>query len=451
MSDTVKPDGHGTPVPAEVHTPDRDETRIGTQEVVGTHPSRARSIAAAVCVVLAALLTLPGAVAFWGQRTLTDGQRYIQTVGPLVNSPEVQAAIATKVTAAIQHQVDVEAILNEAFAGVITDRPRLKSLVGPISGAVNGLIESQVNEFVASDTFADFWVTANTRAQAALVRLLEGEDSGAISLQGDQVVLDVSDVIEQVKQRLVARGLTLVERVPIPQTDRQIVLMDAPELRQARTIYAFANPIAKWLIVVVALLYLSALLLSRRRPRMTVVIGVVLAANALLAALALSVGSQLFVNQLAGTVFGPASRVFYDQLLTYLERGQEVLLWLGLILVVVGWFAGRTRTGTAARSTVAGGLESVGWSLADGPVSGAGRWVAAYELWLRVAVGALGFVVLLWGNELSLTRLAWSAVLVGVLLSVIQCLIGAAGSSHDAPEPSSPAPEPEVAGAARSS
>ena len=91
--------------------------------------------------------------------------------------------------------------------------------------------------------------------------------------------------------------------------------MDAPQLKQARTIYAFANPVAKWLIVVVAALYLAALLLSRRRPRMTVIIGVVLAANALLVALALSVGGQLFVNELAGTVFGPASRVFYDQLL----------------------------------------------------------------------------------------------------------------------------------------
>ena len=113
---------------------------------------------------------------------------------------------------------------------------------------------------------------------------------------------------------------------------------------------------------------------------MTVIIGAALAANALLVALALSVGGQLFVNQLAGTVFGPASRVFYDQLLTYLERGQQVLLWLALILVVVGWFAGRTRTGAAARATVAGGLEHVGSALAGGPVAGAGRWVAANAL-----------------------------------------------------------------------
>jgi hypothetical protein len=400
------------------------------EQRVAERPSRGRSIMAAVCLVVAAVLTTPAAVAFWGQRTLNDAQRYIETVGPLVDSPQVQTAIATKVTGAIQQQVDVEALLDQVFAGVITDRPRLQALVGPMAGAVNGLIETQVREFVASDTFAEFWVAANTRAQAALVRLLEGDDSGAISLQGDQVVLDVSEVIDQVKQRLVARGLTIVERVPIPDKDRQIVLMEAPQLAQARTVYAFANPVARWLIVVVAVLYLAALVLSRRRPRMTVLIGVVLAANALLVAWGLSVGRQLFVNQLAGTVFGPASTVFYDRLLSYLQRGQQVLLWLGLFLVVVGWFAGRNRTGAAARAAVAGGLETVGSALADGPVAGAGRWVAANARWLRAVVGVLGVVVLLWGNDVSLSRLFWSVLLIAVLLAVIQVLIGAAGGPN---------------------
>lgn len=413
-----------------------------SQPSVAERPSRGRSIAAAICIVLAALLTVPAAAAFWGQRTLNDGQRYVQTVGPLVNSPEVQAAIATKVTAAIQEQVDVEAMLNQVFAGVITDRPRLQALVGPISGAVNGLIETQVREFIASDTFADLWVAANTRAQAALVRLLQGDESGAISLQGDQVVLDVSEIIDQVKQRLVARGLTIVERVPIPEVDRQIVLMDAPQLRQARTIYAFANPVARWLIVVVAALFLAALLLSRRRPRMTVIIGAVLAANALLVALALSIGRQLFVNELAGTVFAPASKVFYDQLLSYLERGQQVMLWLGVALVVVGWFAGGSSTGATSRATVAGGLETVGSSLADGPVSGTGHWVAANALWLRIVAGVLGVVVLLWGNDVSLSRLFWSLVFVGVLLTVIQVLVGAGGSSRISTPGASGIPDP---------
>ena len=116
-----------------------DQRPMETVETtVGGHRRTWRSIAAVVCVVLAVLLTTPAAVAYWGQRTLNDTQRYVDTVGPLVNSPEVQDAIATTVTEAIQSQVDVEAIINDVFAGVITDRPRLQQLVGPLSGAVNG-------------------------------------------------------------------------------------------------------------------------------------------------------------------------------------------------------------------------------------------------------------------------------------------------------------------------
>jgi hypothetical protein len=396
-----------------------------SETMVVERRSTGRSIAAAVCLVLAALLTTPAAIAYWGQRTLNDTQRYVDTVGPLVDSPEVQDAIATTVTDAIEKQVDVEAILDDVFAGVITDRPRLQRLVGPLAGAINGLIDREVRAFVASDAFADIWVRVNTRAQQALVRVLEGDESGAVSLQGDQVVLDVSDVITQVQQRLVDRGLTIVENIPIPDVDKQIVLLDSPQLRQARTIYAFTNPVARWLILVVAALYLAALLLSSRRPRTTVSIGAVLAANALLVAFSLSVGRQLFINELAGTVFGPASSVFYDTLLAYLERGWKVFLWLGVILVVVGWFAGSNASGTAVRSTLAGGLETVGARLADGPVGGAGRWVAANAGWLRVAVGVLGAVVLLWGNDVSPSRLFWSMALTVVLLGVVQVLVGA--------------------------
>jgi hypothetical protein len=181
---------------------------------------------------------------------------------------------------------------------------------------------------------------------------------------------------------------------------------------------------------------------------MTVIIGVVLAANALLVSLALSVGRQLFINELAGTVFGPASSVFYDTLLAYLERGWQVFLWLGVILVVVGWFAGTNASGTAVRTTLAGGLETAGARLADGPVGGAGGWVAANARWLRVAVGVLGAVVLLWGNNVSLPRLFWSLALVVVLLGVIQVLVGAGRRTDgSSPVPTAVTGDPQDAAA----
>lgn len=411
-----------------------------SESPVVTRPSRARSIVAVICVVLAGLLTAPAAVAYWGQRTLNDTQRYVDTVEPLVNSPEVQDVIATKVTDAIETQVDIEAILNNVFAGVITDRPRLEQLVGPLAAAINGLIDREVRAFIASDEFADLWVRVNTRAQQALQRVLKGEESGAVSLQGEQVVLDVDEVIDQVKQRLVARGLTLVENVPIPETDRQIVLVEAPQLKQMRTIYAFGNPLARSLLPIVGALYLAAFVLARRRPRMTVAIGALLAANALLVALALSVGRQLFVDQLAGTLFATASGVFFDTLLAYLQRGQQVLLGLGLVLIVAGWFAGSNKYGTAVRSTVTGGLEGTGTRLADGQVGGTGRWVEANVGWLRTAVVVLGVLVLLWGNNVTLSRLWWSLALVLVLLALAQVLVGAGREEGMA----DPAPPPEA-------
>jgi len=420
-------------------SPSPDTTPV---EVTPPRPPRGRSVAAVICLVLAGLLTTPAAVAYWGQRTLNDAERYIDTVGPLVDSPEVQDVIATKVTEAIQQQVDIEAILNEVFAGVITERPRLQLLVGPLSAAINGLVEREVREFIASDEFAEIWRRVNTRAQAALQRILTGDDSGAVSLQDDQVVLDVDEVITQVKERLVERGLTIAENVPVPETDRQIVLMDAPQLRQARTIYAFSNPVAKWLLPIVGLLYLGAFLLARHRPRMTVWIGAIMAANALLLALLLSAGQQLFVNHLAGTAFGPASRVFFETLLAYLERGQEVVLWLGVILVVAGLFAGANRYGAAVRTSVSGGLEGIGTKLADSgldAIAGAGRWVKANAGWLRVVSVAVGVVVLLWGNNASLDRLWWSLALVLVILACIQVLVGA-GRERARAHPGDPGP-----------
>lgn len=396
-------------------------------------PSRGRSVAALLCLVLAALLTTPAAVAFWGQRTLNDTARYVDTVRPLVESPEVQDVVVTKVTDAIEKQVDVEAILDNVLLRVAPEATRLQQLVGPLAAAVNSLIERQVREFTASEEFAALWGRVNTRAQQGLHRVLTGEGSGAASIQDGQVVLDVDEVIERVKERLAARGLIIVENVPVPETDRQLVLVDAPQVEQLRTIYAFGNPVARWLLPATLLLFIVAFVLARNRPRMTVAIGSVLVLNATLVALMLAISRQLFVNELSGTDFGPASGVFFDTLLVYLDRGEQVILRLGVILIVAGWFAGSSHYGTAVRRTVTGVLTGVGAQLADSQVARPGRWCASNEGWLRTAVIVLGGVVLLWGNDVSLERLWWSLALMIVLLAGLQALVGAGRVRQEVP------------------
>ncbi|WP_269302184.1 hypothetical protein [Aeromicrobium sp. HA] len=390
-----------------------------------TNASRGRTAGAVVCLVLAALLTTPAAIAYWGQRTLNDGERYVETVGPLVQSPEIQEVLATRVTTAISQQVDIEGLLDQAFAGLSDEAPRLELLAAPLSAAINAAIDRQVRAFLASDAFADLWTRLNVRAQQAFQRILEGRGGGAVSLQGDDVVLDVGEVIDEVKARLVDRGMTFVENAPIPETDRTIVLMEAPRVQQIRTIYAFSDPVARWALPVVGVLYLGAVLLARRRPRMTVAVGIAIAVNAVVLAIALGVGRQLFSNALAETSFGPASTVFYETLSAYLERGRQVVLMLGLALVVAGWFTGSNRSGTAVRTAIGGALERFGAGVVHGQLGLGWRWVTDNVAWLRVVAVGVAVVVLAWGNEISPERWWWSLALALVLLAVLQVLAGA--------------------------
>ena len=388
-------------------------------------PSRAGPVTAVVCVVLAAILTTPSVVAYWGQRTLNDTQRYVETVEPLVSEPAVQDVIATEVTDVLERQVDIEATLKDVFSDVVTDQPKLERLIPPLAAAINGLIDREVRAFIASDEFADIWVRVNARAQQALHRILEGGSSEVVQLRGDEIVLDLDEVITRVQARLVDRGLTIADRVPIPETDRQVVIAEAPQVRKARTIYAFTNPVSQWLLPAVGVLYLLAFVLARRRPRMGMVIGVLLALNALFLALLLSVGRQLFIDEAAGTQFAPATPDLFDALFAFLERAQGVLLALGVVLAVLGWFASSTRSARAVRSPVAGGLERAGAEVSEQHVSQAGRWVEANVRWLQAGAGAIGFVILFWGSDVTMSRLWWSLAVVLLLLVLLRVLVGA--------------------------
>ena len=102
------------------------------------------------------------------------------------------------------------------------------------------------------------------------------------------------------------------------------------------------------------------------------------------------------------------------------------------MLVVAGCFAGQNKYGTAVRTTVASGLENVGARAGGGQVGTVGRWVAANRTWLRVVAVALGVLVLLWGNQISMERLWWALATVVVALAAIQVLVGAGQDTREA-------------------
>lgn len=379
-----------------------------------------RSIAAVLALILGLGLLPLGTVTYWGHRTVTDTERYLETMQPLAYDEDVQNSLSVFITDKIEEQIDPEALVNQVFAGLIEEYPSLKALVPIVAGAIDSLIAQVVDRLVRSDQFKQLWDLANTAAQKSLMAILEGRDDGPVSLQGDEVVLDISVLVDQVKQGLVDQGFSAAANINVPQADRQIVLLEAPQLAQIRTIYSFTSPVAAGLIYIAILLLVLAVVLARRRPRMTAWAGGGAAVGGGLLVVGLGIGESIFVNTLEGTPFEKASQTFYDQLLKFLYNGAYSLIVLGIIVFAVGLYLCGARWAVELRATVNNLADDIAGNIPAGPIVSSGAWVAAHARWLRVAVAVIFTIIVVIGNDLSVARTIWAALIALVLLGIVQ-------------------------------
>lgn len=401
--------------------------------------ARARGIIAALLVVIGFVLTPLGVVGFWSHQTLTDTQQYLDTVGPIGDEAATKAALAEFITDKIEAKVDPDALVREIFGDLIERYPRLELMVPIVAGAIDSVITDTVDRLVYSEQFEEVWRGLNLAAQKSLILLLEGKSAGPVQLQGDQIVLDIGDLLQVIKQRLIERGLTFLENITFPDIDRQIVLLNAPQLAQVRTIYSITSPILQWLLPGIIVAFLAAAIIAVRRPRVTAWIGAGLMFWSVVLAVAIAIGQRVFVNQLAGTPFGPASEVFYTTLLRYLTNSLSALILIGAGLWIVGIYLGNTRGGRAVRATIQALSEKVAGAVPSGQLDSAGDWVERNGRWLRGILAALLLVVVLVGGELTVLRtLVWTLVAL-VVLGIIEVLAAIPASRRAQLPPTMPA------------
>lgn len=384
-----------------------------------------RGLTAWTLLVIAAILFPIALTAFWGQRTLTDTQRYVATVGPLAQDPTVQQAVATKITTVIVTQIDAQNRVRD----LLQDYPKLQPLAGPIASGVNTFVGNQVTNLVSSDQFGQLWITVNTELQKALIAALSSSPTGAVTIQGDQVILDTGDLITAVKQRLVDRGLTFAANLPVPAAaDRQIVLLTSPQLQQARVAYALGQPVAQWLIYATLLLFVITVLVSRRRARMTMAVGIAIIVGAVVIRLGMVYGQTQLDLTLSGTPFAVAQDAFFTILTAFLLQAVRAAFALGLVLAIVGWFLSGTSSAQGSRRFLATLLNKAGDRASGTAIAPVGAWFARTRVFWRFLVGAVAALVLLTSSPLTGAVILWTAV-VAVLVLVVVELLAAAGTA----------------------
>jgi hypothetical protein len=372
---------------------------------------RPRTIFSIIVFVLATILTPVSVAGHWAHSTVIDAERYIETIGPIGASPEVQTAFAEVVTDSIVAQVDTESLVSDFLGGILPNSAVTDRLAGPIATGINGLIGQAVETFVTSDAFTTAWLALNKAAQNGFIALLKNEPSGPIEIQGDDVVLNLDSVIKLAQDKLVESGISFAANVTVPTTDKQFVLMSAPALSQARTFYAFSAPFLSWIMVLIAAMFILAILLARRRARTTVAVGIVVIGSSLLLYAGTVLGEGAVNNQFAGTIFESAAVVVYQTFLAYLISGLQSLAALGVIVIIGGWLAGRTNSAQYVRAHFNRGLSEI----ADRTGLNTGEKLAPYAPIIRWAVVCVWLLVLLSGTYLG----SVSGVMVTLLMAGI--------------------------------
>jgi hypothetical protein len=376
---------------------------------------RGRSIVSLLLFVLATLLAPLAVVGHWGHTTITDTEAYLETVGPLAADPEVQAAIGAVVTDAVIQQVDAKELVGGFLTDLLPNDQLAEALAGPLSSGVNQVIAGAVERFLTSDAFQTAWFALNTAAQRSLIAALEGDPEGVVQIQGPDVVLDISSLLEVVQKALVDQGIDVAAKVTVPEVDKQIVVMSSPAFEQLRTIWAFTNPLLSFILLLVALLFTVSVLLATRRARTTVAVGVVVFVLGMALQLSLAWAESQFTNAFSGTIFEAASIVFFQSFLTNLLEGLVSMILLGVILVIVGWFAGRTDSALRTRAALVRGYADMASRL-PAWASTIGRPMRDYAPFVRWGILFLWVIAVFTAAGFHFeSTLGWTALFLGLL------------------------------------
>ncbi|MCX4960759.1 hypothetical protein [Streptomyces virginiae] len=401
---------------------------------------RMKSLLSALLIIIGCVLAPLGIVASWTSSIVGNTDRYVSTVAPLASDPDVQAAAANRVTAALMEHLDLATLLEDVAPD---QRPLLQKALGKLGGSLEGAVSSFVKEkaqdVIASDQFETIWTNANRTIHTSLVKALTGSGDGAVEIKNDAVTIDLAPVIEQVKTRLVDAGMGVAARIPEIHTDFTVV--QSNDIGRVKTGFRLLQILGVWLPIIAVLLVAAGVLLSAHRRRILVTAALAVAFSVAVLGLGLTVFRTVYLNALPDTVSQAAAGSVYDAMIRLLRTTIRMVVVLGIVIALAAWLSGPGKYATAARQIWHSGIVATRATadrlgLRTGPVGPFIRRHRAWFTWGLVAIAVLVYV--LWSYPTG-----W--VVVGLALALLFALAVTDFLAEDTTAPvegTTPSPHP---------
>jgi len=316
--------------------------------------SRLLIVAARVLTVLAILLALVGALAFYVEHTALDEQGFETVSREMIENDAIRTQVAAKSVDTLFENVDVEAAIAERLP------PAQQGLAPVLAGLARSGADRAADAALERPRVQTVWVETTTRTQRQLVRLLD-DDTTFIQTEGGAVVLDLRPIVIELGDQVAVIG-KVAER--LPESSGRIVLIQKSQLETAQTLTRILRSVANWMWLVALAVAALAIWLARGRRRIEIralAIGLVLVGLLLLAVRRFA--GDYLVDQLAkDDGVKPAAHDAWSILTQTLADRAWVGITLGLVTLVGVWFVGDTTRAADARRAAAPVLESRAWT-----------------------------------------------------------------------------------------
>ena len=381
-------------------------------------------------VVVSSLAVLASVIALWAHQTIFDTDSFMETIQPVLDDPQLEAALGNFVTEEVTGALDLEqrlqdplanldAFLSAALLGLIDndritdqlaglDRPTLTALAAPIADRYNERIAGIVANLMASSEVDELVPQVIRRAHESAVALLRGnlEDLPNLSVTEGEVRLNLLPLVATVLQRI---GQELRDLLPdldlptvissnvdeaisqfrgslgerVPDDFGQVTVMSEARLDEIQATTERADRWVWGLVVLTILLIAATIVISptRRRTAIELALGVVIAfvlGIALLRRL-----ETVVVGEIANPQTSATAADIMGEVLAGLRNGIGLVLVVASVVAIALYLAGRPRW---VSEVLPGGAGARGVGL--------DRWVAARYDILRLGLIALAVLTL---------------------------------------------------------
>ena len=301
-----------------------------------------------LCLVLGCLLAPVSVASVWVNNFIGDTDAYVETVAPIAEQPAVQAALADAVTDVVLENLDVPQLTSDALTTLseLEDMPprvasALPALAVPISSGIESFTRDQVDKALASPRFATIWAQVNRLAHEQVLRLLEGDQDGVVTAQGDTITLNLGPIVEEVSKQMVDAGFSLAAN--IPTVDRQFTLVQSEAVTQAQTGYRLLDALGTWLPFVSLVLIAAGVLLARDRWRALLRGALGVTVGMVLLGVALAIARTAYVTTTPADILTPeAAGDVFDLLVRFLRTTLRAVAVLGLVVAVAAFLSGHS-------------------------------------------------------------------------------------------------------------